>query len=80
VTRTLANGDRPKLTAMVYINGKMETDMRENGETVSSTDREQIFSLTGTCTLASTSSASLMDSASTNGRTAAITLAISRTV
>lgn len=65
------SGDRPKLTDMVSTNGKMETDMRENGATVSSTARAQTFSLMVTFTRASTSSESQTASANTSGRTAA---------
>lgn len=78
VTPTSASGDRPKLTAMVSINGKTETDMRVNGRIVSSMDKGQISSLTAMSILDSTNSVSLTDSANTSGRTEATMLAISR--
>jgi hypothetical protein len=59
---------------MVSINGRMATDMRENGKTVSSMAKAQTYLPMGIPSLASTSMASQMDLASTNGRMAVFIL------
>ena len=78
MTPTLASGDRPKLMVMASTNGKMETDMKENGQIASSMDKEQISSLTAMSILDSTNSVSQTDSANINGRTEATMLEILR--
>jgi len=54
--------------ATVFISGRMETDTRVSGRTVSNTGKAAISSLWATFTLANTNLVSLMASASTNGK------------
>jgi hypothetical protein len=49
---TWDSGMKVKLMVMEYISGKMETDMKDHGQTVSSMGKAQIFSRTVTSTLA----------------------------
>jgi len=58
---------------MVSTNGRMETDTRGNGRTVSNMAKALIPSPWGTFTLASTNLVSLMASANTNGKIKAST-------
>ena len=69
--RTLASGGSRKQLATESINGKMEINMKVNGETASSTDKAQIYSQTETYSLDHTDKENLKDLANTNGKMAA---------
>ena len=68
--RTLASGDNLRQQATESINGKMEINMKVNGETASSTDKAQIYSQTETYSLDHTDKENLKDLANTNGKMA----------
>jgi hypothetical protein len=71
----LASGSNRRQMATVFISGRMETDTRVSGRTVSNTGKAAISSLWVTFTRASTNLVSLMASASTNGKIKANTQA-----
>ena len=74
----MASGDNLRQQATESINGKMEINMKANGQTALSTDKAQIYSQMETYSLDHTDKASLKDQVNTNGRMAAFTSANSK--